>query len=408
MKNAILAPTHLLAEFGEIVSSNPWYLPNYMPSGKHIAARWEVLERVTRNFHKPSFGIREVETPYGTARVQNKVVLNNTFCKLLHFKKTWESGGVYKQPAVLIVAPLSGHFATLLRDTVSTLLKDHDVYITDWLNARDIPLIYGDFTLSTYMDYVDEYMEHIYNVHGSFNVVAVCQPSVPTLAVTAVLSEKGVGYLPKTLTLIGGPIDSRANRSSFNQLAEDKGLDWFENNLLAYIPPYYPGAFRRVCPGFVLLSGFMSMHMDKHMDAQFDHFKHLVTGDNESVDSHRRFYDEYLAVMDLPAEYYLESVQTVFQKHLLPKGQMKWHDHKVNLKAIKATALLAVEGGRDDISCPGQTLAALELCSGLKASQKQHYLQDNVGHYGLFNGSRWRNEISKKIYAFIQAHDRIE
>jgi poly(3-hydroxybutyrate) depolymerase len=303
------------------------------------------------------------------------------------------------QPRVLVVAPMSGHFATLLRGTVAVLLPDHDVYITDWKNARDIPVSDGVFGFDEYVDHLIRFMEAI--GEGS-HMIAVCQPAVAGLAAAAVMAEAGNRAQPRSLTLMAGPIDTRQNPTKVNELAKSRPIEWFEKNLIASVPWRYKGAFRRVYPGFLQLTAFVSMNLDRHINAHISQFRALVCGDQVAAEAHRKFYDEYGAVMDLPAEFYLETVKRVFQDHDLPLGKLTWHGQKVRPEAIRRTALLTVEGERDDICAMGQTMAALDLCSGLRISQKRHHLQSGVGHYGVFTGSRWAREVYPKVRAMIE------
>jgi poly(3-hydroxybutyrate) depolymerase len=305
------------------------------------------------------------------------------------------------QPRVLIVAPLSGHFATLLRGTVETLLLDHDVYITDWVNARDVPLVHGRFDLD---DFIDLVVSFLHELGPDTHLVAVCQPSVPVLAAVALMAAEGDKLQPRSMTLMGGPIDTRRNPTKPNLLATSRPLEWFERTVVETVPARYIGAFRRVYPGFLQLAGFMTMNLDRHVTAHFDQYKHLIRGDGESADAHRRFYDEYTSVMDLPADFYLQTIERVFQQHALALGSFTSRGRKVEPAAIKRTALLAVEGENDDICAVGQTAAALDLCTGLAAAKKQHHLQPKVGHYGVFNGRRWRSEIYPKVRDFIAAN----
>jgi poly(3-hydroxybutyrate) depolymerase len=306
------------------------------------------------------------------------------------------------QPKVLIVAPMSGHYATLLRGTVEAFLPNHDVYITDWTDARMVPLAAGRFDLDDYIDYV---ISILHRLGGDTHVIAVCQPSVPVLAATALMEAANDPYAPLSITLMGGPIDTRCNPTGVNKLAEARGVDWFRRNVITKVPFPHPGVMRDVYPGFLQLNGFVSMNLDRHLDAHKNLFYHLVQGDGDSVQKHREFYDEYLAVMDLTAEFYLQTVDTVFVQHALPKGRMTHRDRPVDPSAIRNTALLTVEGEKDDISGVGQTEAAHRLCVNIPADRKAHYLQLGVGHYGVFNGSRFRSEIAPRIADFMLTHN---
>jgi poly(3-hydroxybutyrate) depolymerase len=344
---------------------------------------------------RPDYGFRTVKMGNDVVGVTEESRLETPFGTLLRFRKDSE----VQQPRVLVVAPMSGHFATLLRGTVAVLLPDHDVYITDWKNARDIPLSEGTFGFDEYVDHMIRFMEVI--GEGS-HMIAVCQPCVAALAATAVMAETNNRAQPRSLTLMAGPIDTRQNPTKVNELAKGHSIEWFEKKLIAKVPWRYPGAFRRVYPGFLQLTAFMSMNLDRHINAHMAQYRALACGDVVAADAHRKFYEEYNAVMDLPAEFYLETVQKVFQDHDLPLGKLTWHGQPVKPQAIRRTALLTVEGERDDICAIGQTMAALDLCSGLRNSQKRHHLQAGVGHYGVFSGSRWAREIYPRVRAMIE------
>jgi poly(3-hydroxybutyrate) depolymerase len=400
----MLVPAHMVADATSKILSHPFNAATLSEEGRTIAAGWEVLERVTRRFAKPEFGIESVQVASGAeVKIKQETVKRDVFCRLLHFNRVLDENTKNEKPSdqlkkILVVAPLSGHYATLLRDTVHALLQDHDVYITDWQNARDVPLFFGRFDLDDYIDYVINYIQLL---GPNVNVVAVCQPSVPVMAATALMSARQDPMVPRTVTLMGGPIDTRVNPTKVNEQARNESIEWFEENIIANVPWYYPGAVRRVCPGFIMLSGFMSLNLERHMEAHKSFYNHLIQGDESGAENHRKFYDEYLSVLDMPAEYYLQSVNTVFQRHALPKGQMMHRDEKVDLKAIEKTALLTIEGERDDISGVGQTKAAQALCKGIPEDRKMHYEQKAVGHYGIFNGSKWRKHIMPKIRDFV-------
>jgi poly(3-hydroxybutyrate) depolymerase len=334
--------------------------------------------------------------------VQERVVWKRPFCSLLHFQRELPKGRA-PDPKVLIVAPMSGHYATLLRGTVAAMLPAHEVFITDWQDARMVPLAEGAFDLDDYIDYVIAMLRHI---GAGAHAIAVCQPSVPVLAAVALMEEDKDRLAPATMTLMGGPIDTRKGVTAVDHLAEEKGTDWYRRNVIMPVPFPHPGFMRQVYPGFLQLSGFMSMNLDRHLTAHREFFNHLVRGDGDPAEKHREFYDEYLAVMDLTAEFYLQTVETVFVRHALPNGEMTHRGRPVRSAAIRNTALLTVEGERDDISGVGQTEAAHALCTGLPAEKQAHHLQPKVGHYGVFNGSRFRAEIQPKIAAFIRAHPR--
>jgi poly(3-hydroxybutyrate) depolymerase len=332
--------------------------------------------------------------------VTEAIVLHRPFGNLLRFTHT---GLAADAPRLLIVAPMSGHFATLLRGTVARMLESCEVFVTDWADAKMVPLSAGEFDLDDYIDYLIDYLEHI---GAGAHMLAVCQPSVPALAATAIMADRGHACRPLSLTMMGGPVDTREAPTSVNDLAMQRPLEWFRNTVIATVPLQYPGAGRRVYPGFLQLAGFMSMNLGNHMLSHYHMFRHLVDGDGESADSTKAFYDEYRAVCDLNAAYYLQTVEHVFQRHSLPRGEFVHRGKTVDLGKIKDTALLAVEGERDDISGIGQTRAALHLASGLAAAKKKYFLAPEVGHYGIFNGSKWRDSIAPVLEDWIARHDR--
>ena len=380
-------------EYGLQKLSNPLSHTAY---GRAIAAGFEVFERATRRYGKPEFGLEHTVIEGEEVSVHEKVIWSKPFCNLLHFERVMPSGAA-RGPKLLLVAPMSGHYATLLRGTVETMLPHADVYITDWVDARMVPLQDGTFDLDDYIDYVIEMLRFL---GPDTHVMAVCQPSVPVLAAVAVMSMDDDPMVPSSMTLMGGPIDTRSNPTAVNRLAENKPIEWFSENVIMQVPWPQPGAMRLVYPGFLQLTGFMSMNLDRHMTAQKDFFFHLVKNDGEPAEKHREFYDEYLAVMDLTAEFYLQTVDTVFIRHALPKGEMTHRGRLIDLKAITKTALMTVEGENDDISGVGQTGAAQRLCSSIPDDMRVHYMQPDVGHYGVFNGSRFRREIAPRILAF--------
>lgn len=356
----------------------------------------EMVSRFELSHKRPPYGIGTVVSGNREVEVREEVALDLPFCQLLHFAKDVEA----PQPKVLVVAPLSGHFATLLRGTVEVLLRDHDVYITDWLNARDVPVSAGDFGVDDYIDYVIKFME---TIGPGGNILAVCQPCVQALIAVAVMSEQGNPATPRTMTLMAGPIDVRESPTVVNDLANDNPISWFEDNLLSTVPPRYAGAGRRVYPGFVQLTSFMAMNMQRHKDQHFKLYMHLAMGETEEARKIKEFYDEYFAVLDLPAEFYIETVHRIFQRAELATGEFLYRGEPINTKAIHKTALLTVEGGRDDICSLGQTAAAHDLCSSLRPHLKRHHLQANVGHYGVFNGKRWEREIYPVVRNMILA-----
>ncbi|HEY1095966.1 MAG TPA: polyhydroxyalkanoate depolymerase [Alphaproteobacteria bacterium] len=399
MGYAALTPVRLWAETTRDVFQNPMSPLSFTPIGRTLAATADLTFRITRRFEQPDFNIQEVLINGKPHRVREEDVHDKPFCRLKHFIVQ----GAPVRPKLLLAAPQSGHYATLLRGTVEALLPYHDVYITDWKNARNVPLSRGYFDLN---DCIDYYIDFIKYLGPDSDVMAVCQPSVPVIAAVAAISQTEPKHAPRSMILIGGPIDTRVNPTEVNKLSMRKPLGWFKRYAISTVPPAYAGAFRQVYPGFLQLTGFMSMNLDRHIDSYMQYFKHLVRGDGADAETHRKFYDEYLAVMDLPAEFYIQTVEHVFQKHSLPKGEFMFRGLKLDLSQIKKTALLCIEGELDDISATGQTKAAITLCSGLKPSQKQYQLQPDVGHYGLFNGRRWRDFVRPLITGFVEKHTK--
>ena len=384
-------------------SRNPFNPLSHTPLGRSLAAAAEMFERTTRRYGKPEFGIDSIVVDGKKVAVRERVVWSKPFCRLLNFARDVPSTHKSAKSKVLIVAPMSGHYASLLRGTVETMLERHDVYITDWVDARMVPLTQGSFDLDDYIDYLIE----IFRVFsGNVHVMAVCQPSVPALAAVSLMEADGDPDAPQSMTLMGGPIDTRENPTVVNTLAEERGIDWFAANVVMRVPWPHPGCLRLVYPGFLQLTGFMTMNLDRHVDAHKELFVHLVQGDGDSADKHRDFYDEYMAVMDLDAEFYLQTVDTVFVRHALPKGEMTHRGTPIDPGKIKRVALMTVEGEKDDISGVGQTKAAHRLCSALPESKRVHYVQPGVGHYGVFNGSRFRSEIAPRISDFMESNQR--
>ena len=400
LNHAALAPWRAIADATRLTFSNPFNPLSETPLGRSVAAAAELLERATRRYGKPEFGLSETTIGGKSVAVEERVVWQKPFCSLVHFHRDLPKSRP-ADPTLIIVAPMSGHYATLLRGTVEAMLPDHEVFITDWVDARMVPLSEGHFDLDDYIDYIRDILHH---VGPGAHVMAVCQPSVPVLAVTALMAEDGDPDMPASITLMGGPIDTRINPTAVNELAEKKGTGWFTDNVIMQVPFPHPGFMRSVYPGFLQLTGFMSMNLDRHVMAHRELFRHLIDGDGDSAEKHREFYDEYLAVMDLTAEFYLQTVETVFVRHALPKGELTHRGRTVRPEAITKTALLTVEGERDDISGVGQTQAAHKLCSGLPDTMKAHHLQEKVGHYGVFNGSRFRAEIVPRVAGFIRQH----
>ena len=368
------------------------------PVIRNLTAAYELIARAGLTHTRPAFGISSVTVGNREVEVREEAAHATPFGTLLHFKKDIASA----QPRVLMVAPLSGHFATLLRATVRTMLAEHDVFITDWCNARDVPLTAGRFGCDEYIDHLIKFLE----VMGpGAHVVAVCQPCVAVLAAVAVMAQAKNPAQPRSMTLMAGPIDTRVNPSKVNALAKKRSIDWFERRLTASVPLRYPGAFRRVYPGFVQLAAFMSMNIDRHVKAHRELYDNLANGEIEKAAVIKAFYDEYFAVLDLTAEFYLETVQVIFQEHALPRGRFTWHGHTVDPSAIRHTMLLTVEGERDDICSVGQTVAAHDLCSKLRPYMKRHHMQAGAGHYGVFSGRRWENQIYPILKNVILSSD---
>ncbi len=400
MTHAMLAPMRLGARIARRALELPFNPFTGTPIARNVLAACEVFENVTRRYGKPEWGISETRLDGLVVPIREEVVYSKPFCNLLHFDRDTAVLGKRYDPKVLIVAPMSGHYATLLRGTVDAMLPEHDVYITDWVDARDVPLVTGGrFDLDDFIDTVIEFLQFL---GPQTHIIAVCQPSVPVLAAAAVMAGRDDPCQPASMTLMGGPIDTRRNETVVNKLAGEKSIEWFERNVISYVPLGNPGFMRKVYPGFVQLTGFMTMNLDRHINAHMDLFKHLVKGDHEPAAAHREFYEEYLAVMDLTAEFYLQTVRTVFQEHALPNGTMLHRGEKVDCSRIRQTALMTVEGERDDICGLGQTEAAHDLCSGIPVDEKYHYVQPGVGHYGVFNGRRWRTEIQPRIREMIR------
>lgn len=395
--HANLAPLRWFAEATQRVLSHPGVPLSYTHFGRSMSAGCEVLRRTTHRRKRPAFGLATTRIDGHDVAVREHVVASRSFCDLRRFERE----GTRDDPKLLLVAPLSGHFPTLLRGTVAALLPDHDVYITDWADAREVPLSEGAFDLD---DYIDTIIGFLRRLGPDTHVVAVCQPSVPVLAAVAIMAAADDPDQPRSMTLMGGPVDTRRNPTKVNQLATSRPIGWFEKSVIASVPFTYPGRMRRVYPGFLQLSGFMSMNLDRHVGAHMRLFQHLVKGDGDSADAHRRFYDEYLSVMDLPAEFYLQTIATVFQTHALPSGAMVSRGRPIAPAAIRRTALMTVEGELDDISGVGQTAAAHDLCANIPAAKRRHRLQPETGHYGIFNGRRWRTVIAPEIGDFIRAN----
>ena len=402
LNHASLQPIRAYADTMKLFYTNPLNPFSHTAWGRSVAAMAELIERTTRRYGKPRFDLPTTTVDWKTAAVSEKVVWSRPFCNLVNFERALPAGR-RPDPKLLIVAPMSGHYATLLRGTVEAMMPHTDVYITDWTDARMVPVSEGKFDLDDYIDYV---IDMLHALGPDTHVMAVCQPSVPVLAAVAIMEARGDRYAPSTMTLMGGPIDTRRNPTAVNTLAEQRGTQWFRDNVIMQVPWPNPGFMREVYPGFLQLSGFMGMNLDRHIIAHKDFFMHLVKNDGDSAEKHRDFYDEYLAVMDLTAEFYLQTVDTVFVRHALPKGEMKHRGEPVDTAAIRNVALLTVEGENDDISGVGQTQAAHNICVNIPADMRAHYLQPAVGHYGVFNGSRFRSEIVPRIVDFITSYGR--
>lgn len=393
----VMVPVRAFATMAASMGRPPGGLSN-LPLIGNLTAAYELIARAGLTHERPPFGIDTVMVGNAEVAVREQAALVTPFATLLHFKKDIAT----VQPRVLLVAPLSGHFATLLRATVNTMLPEHDVYITDWHNARDIALSHGRFGFGEYIDHIVRFLEKI---GPGAHLVAVCQPCVAALVAASVMAQDGNPAQPRSMTLMAGPIDARVNPTEVNVLAQSKPIDWFERMLIAAVPPRYGGAFRRVYPGFVQVAAFMSMNIDRHIKAHRELYDHLANGEIEKARLAQAFYDEYFAVLDLTAEFYLETVRLVFQEHALALGKLTWHGRPVEPKAIRRTMLLTVEGERDDICAVGQTLAAHDMCTGLRPYLKRHHMQAGVGHYGVFSGNRWTNQIYPIVRNVILASD---
>jgi poly(3-hydroxybutyrate) depolymerase len=400
--HAALSPARAFADAGRLFFKNPANPWSHTEFGKTAAAAYELFERTTRRYGKPEWKVNSTLIGAERIPVTMSSVWERPFCRLLHFQRTFSHPPRQPQPKLLIVAPMSGHYATLLRGTVEGFLPNHDVYVTEWVDARMVPLSMGSFDLDDYIDYL---ISMLHFLGGDAHVVAVCQPSVPVLAAVARMEADGDPQVPHSMVLMGGPIDTRVNPTEVNILAERRGVEWFRRNVITKVPFPNPGFMRDVYPGFLQLHGFVSMNLDRHVEAHRNLFLNLVKGDGDSAQKHREFYDEYLAVMDLCAEFYLQTVETVFVRHALPKGQMTHRGIRIDPGKIRRVALMTVEGENDDISGLGQTEAAHGLCVNLPPDRKTHWMQPDVGHYGVFNGSRFRAEIAPRIADFVLSNN---
>ena len=411
-QRSLIEPFSDLASFAAKSFANPLSLAGQNPLSQRLSASYDLMHRLGKDYEKPEFGLRTIEVLGVEVAIHERIEWKKPFCELLRFKRLTDDGptlAVMKdQPAVLIVAPLSGHYATLLRDTVKTMLQGHKVYITDWKNARLVPLSEGEFHLDDYVNYVQECIRHVQSKYGNCHVMSVCQPTVPVLAAVSLMASRGENT-PLTMTMMGGPIDARKSPTAVNNLATNKSHSWFENNVIFRVPSKFPGAGRRVYPGFLQHSGFVAMNPDHHAKSHFDYFKDLIKGDDTSTEAHRKFYDEYNAVLDMDADYYLETIKVVFQDFSLvsgtwdvtsPAGKLE----RVKPSDIRTTALMSVEGELDDISGSGQTRAVHDICTGVPKAKQKHFEAKGAGHYGIFSGRRWREHVYPEVTAFINSH----
>ena len=415
-QRSLMEPFAELARATAKVYANPVSPLGQTPFSQRIAAGYDLVHRLGKDYEKPEFGIRTVDIGDEHVAIHERVEIDKPFCELRRFKRYADEpdtlAKMKKQPAVLLVAPLSGHYATLLRDTVRTMLADHKVYITDWKNARTVPMSEGDFHLDDYVNYVQEFIRHVQSKYGNCHVMSVCQPTVPVLAAVSLMASRGE-KTPLSMTMMGGPIDARKSPTVVNNLAMHRSYEWFENNVIYRVPNNFPGAGRRVYPGFLQHTGFIAMNPDRHANSHYDYFQNLIKGDDDSAEAHRQFYDEYNAVLDMDAHYYLETIQTVFQEFKLVNGTWLVRNENdetelVKPQDIRHTALLTVEGELDDISGSGQTRAAHDLCANIPDDQRRHYEVDGAGHYGIFSGSRWRKFVYPVVKEFILQHEQGE
>ncbi len=406
----LLAPWVHQAQANAKMFSSPDSLWATLPGADRLAASNELLHRLTKDYEKPAWALDDVEVDGHSLPIIEREVLTKPFCRLLRFKRFSDDPALMarmkQQPAVLVVAPLSGHHATLLRDTVRTLLRDHKVYVTDWVDARMVPVEEGDFSLEDYIAYVREFIRHIGEHQPRLHVMSVCQPTVPVLAAVSLMAAQGE-RTPESLVMMGGPIDARCSPTAVNNLATRNPIEWFENNVIHTVPYPYPGHGRQVYPGFLQHAGFLAMNPSRHVMSHWDFYTNLVKGDLEDAQAHRRFYDEYNAVLDMPARYYLDTIRVVFQEFLLPRGKWKVGGQLVKPSAIRNTALLSIEGELDDIAGLGQTEAAHALCTGIDEADRKHLVVEGAGHYGIFSGRRWREIVYPQVREFIARYDAV-
>jgi poly(3-hydroxybutyrate) depolymerase len=413
-QRALMEPFADLAHATARFYSNPLSPLSQLPFSQRVAAGYELLYRLGKDYEKPEFGIHTIDIGEHRVAVQERVEIDLPFCELRRFKRFSDDVNTLERlqthPPVLVVAPLSGHYATLLRDTVRSLLRDHKVYITDWRNARTVPLDKGEFSLDDYVNYIQQFVRHIQAQYGACHVMSVCQPTVPVLAAISLMAARGE-TTPQSMVMMGGPIDARRSPTAVNTLATNRSIEWFRTNVIFRVPPSFPGADRLVYPGFLQHAGFVAMNPDRHAQSHFDYFMQLTQGDDGSAESHRKFYDEYNAVLDMDAAYYLQTIETVFQKFSLVQGTWDVRNEqgdmeRVKPQTIKRSALLTIEGELDDISGSGQTHAAHDLCVGLPAAKRHRLDVDGAGHYGIFSGKRWRQVVYPEVQQFIAAQHR--
>ncbi|HCY16372.1 MAG: esterase [Curvibacter sp. GWA2_64_110] len=413
-QRTLMEPFSDLAQTAAKAFNNPLLPWGQLPFAQRVAAGYDLMHRLGKDYEKPEFGIRTVGVDGVNVAIHERVELDKPFCELRRFKRFSDDpttlAKLKVQPVVLIVAPLSGHYATLLRDTVRTMLRDHKVYITDWKNARTVPLSQGAFHLDDYVNYVQEFIRYLQQAYGNCHVMSVCQPTVPVLAAVSLMASRGE-KTPLTMTMMGGPIDARKSPTAVNNLAMNKSHSWFEHNVIYRVPSSFPGAGRRVYPGFMQHAGFVAMNPDHHAKSHYDYFQHLIKGDDASAEAHRQFYDEYNAVLDMDADYYLETIKTVFQDFSLVQGTWDVKNEQGQLERvkpqdIKTTALLSVEGELDDISGSGQTEAVHTICKGVPKARQRHLEAKGAGHYGIFSGRRWREIVYPAVKAFILEHNK--
>ena len=411
-QRSLMEPLTDLAHSASKVYGNPLSLLGQSPFAQRLSAGYDLMHRLGKDYEKPEFGLRTVAVEGVEVAIHERIEIDKSFCQLRRFKRFTDDPATLQklkeQPVVLVVAPLSGHYATLLRDTVKTMLKDHKVYITDWKNARLIPLSEGKFSLDDYINYVQEFIRHLQGSYGNCHVVSVCQPTVPVLAAVSLMASRGE-LTPLSMTMMGGPIDARKSPTAVNNLAMTKSHDWFENNVIYRVPSNFAGSGRRVYPGFLQHTGFVAMNPSNHAKSHYDYFRDLIKGDGASTEAHRKFYDEYNAVLDMDADYYLDTIRVVFQDFSLVSGTwdvvgVDGKTERVRPQDITTTALFSVEGELDDISGSGQTEAVHGICSGVIASEQKHLEVQGAGHYGIFSGKRWRDVVYPQVKAFILTH----